>query len=338
MKKNFKLLVFILSCAFSILQTADSSSSSSHEIFKKIKTKSHHGQYINSIGWIGDFGSLAYIILSYKKPGLNIWNLMDNTTTVVLEKADPTIFKVSPDESHIAAWHPNEINIWSIKTNNIKLISKIPTNSQVFIWSPDSKKLAVGTGTVNPIIKIYDIKSGQLINKFNPKINERIDVGTLSIKLNWYKDKLVFFSRVEKEIKIFNPANGGLIKTYNFDSKHLSFDVSSNGLLAVIENGLLQIFDLDSDSNEPDIKYSLKEHELSLGSPRWSKDNKFISFAYGNSLSLILDANSEKILQKVPVENITWTTQNNKNVFAGTRREGILKHLSTDIEIYEAVT
>ena len=215
-----------------------------------------------------------------------------------------------------------------VEINRFTYNTRIP---QTLAWSPDGKRIAIGTHDMKvafsnpekkPIIKIYEVETRKLVKKIHDAFAQCI------VDVDWKKNRLI--AGGDKKIVMWETDEWDTLDTFSNKNKNIiKMSVSPNGKYAAIITlvrpvmefpyNVVSIKDLNTGETLQELDLDKKIKTKSYVKMSWSPDNKQICFTRTDEkclrvwdiqfgeVSPCLSITDRKILTAPPRVSTNWS-------------------------------
>ncbi len=255
------------------------------------------GIKLNELNILGSISSATispngrYVVITGYEDSTNlIWDIRTNQKTFSFfgptQYISSDIF--SSDKRTILTSSYKESQIWGLTNGVIK--NTIKDNETVCRAFSNDGKYLVG-GSYNSTVKIWDVRSGQLIRSMNGHKGKVINV-TFS-----KDDKYICSASIDSTVRVWDASNGNLIRELNWhpssEFDEISFSSDCKYIVTTDDKGYtIRIWDVFKGQ----LIHSFKQKKY-VYKVKFSSDNKYLITACGDSTANIIEINTGKNMQ-----------------------------------------
>jgi len=202
----------------------------------------------------------------------------------------------SPNKKWLAVVDRNCVHIWDLRNNS--LLYTLMVNASTVTYSPNSKRLTIGT--VDGKIQIYTASKGNLLRKIYVRKHERsysyYESKILSIAYS-PNGKLLASTTLDSSVIIWDSNSGKLLQTlkgHQSEVNTLAWSPNSNWVASGSKNGNIKLWEVSTGQ----LVHTMKSKDGQLRTINYSPDGKILSSASSNGSIILWDLSGFESLSK----------------------------------------
>ncbi|MDR3645925.1 MAG: WD40 repeat domain-containing protein [Candidatus Babeliales bacterium] len=277
---NKFIMGMLLSMGFSLLssEATITSKSQAFKNFSLIKELNSKVKGVKSISWSPDKTKIASISVDKT---ISIWNLDGLLAEHVIDTPeDKEIFSIawSHDGERLAVGFEKDIVIYTLETDDAKVLSGHTKGVSSLSWSTDNTRLV--SGSFDGTVRTWDV-----VTATQTSLHDNSDSGRV-LCVSWSPDnKHIAFGSISDSIKILDAKNLEVSRTLTCDSsiiKSISWSPDSTKLAVGPRDGVIRIWDVKNNK----ITANWKAQNQVVTSISWSRYNLIASTSTDNTISI----------------------------------------------------